>query len=237
MRQILIGGSILALLLALPVAAQSAPLRVVTYHFNIDEHGFMSSTSISTSGDTALGGMTMTGGRSGTITVNVLSATKDGGLVVEAHEQVDRADHPMQAVRCAVYENPDNVVCDQNLEQAGAVTEEIDSLLSYFGRGFYDTSRLDTNNHWQTVQPLNDGKASRTTDFTVTGADGNVVTMNVKRVTRTGNGVTTMAGTLIYDSGMTIPKSGHLVTDSNEGGELGGSLFDFKLLSDSFAKH
>jgi hypothetical protein len=35
---------------------------------------------------------------------------------------------------------------------------------------------------------------------------------------------------------MTVPKGGHLVTNSNEGGELGGSIFDFNLLSDSFAK-
>jgi hypothetical protein len=228
--------AIAAAAVPLPALSADAPLREVTYHFSIDMHGFDSETDVATNGITSLGGMTMTGGRSGTLTVDVLAATKDGGLLVEVHENIDRAERPMQPVKCAVYENPDNVVCDQNLVQAGVVTEELDSLLAYFGRGFYDTARLDNNNHWQTVLPFNDGKASRTTDFTVSKADGNVLTIDVNRITREGSGDTMAKGTLIYDSGMTVPVSEHLVTNSNEGGELGGSIFDFKLLKDSFAK-
>lgn len=193
--------------------------------------------SISTQGDMSYGGSTMTAGRSGTITVNVIAATKDGGLVVDAIEQVDRVSRPLQTIRCAVYESPQTVVCDQNLVQDGDETEEVDTLLSYVGQHFYDTARLDDNNHWRFVEPLNDGKASRTTDFTVTQAEGDVLTISVNRVLKMGDGTTTTTGMVRYDSANTVPLNGHFQTNSDAGGELSGSTVDFNLTSDSFAKH
>lgn len=237
MRQFGIFGCMLAAVLIAPLQAHGAPLRVLTYHFSLDVHGFDTSQGIASTGNMSYGGSTMSLGRSGTITVNVLSATKDGGLVVEAAEQVDHNDRPLQKIRCAVYEAPPLVVCDQNLVQAGVETEEVDTLLSYVGQQFYDTSRLDDNNHWQYVEPLNDGKSTRTTDFTVTKADGNVLAISVNRVFHSGSGTSTTTGTLRYDSGNTVPLNGHFQTDSNEGGELSGSMLDFNLLSDSLTKH
>lgn len=227
----------LAAALIAPLAAQSAPLRVLTYHFNLDQHGFDTTSGISQYGDMSYGGGTMTGGRSGTITVNVISATKDGGLVVDALEQVDRVSRAQQTMRCAVYEAPPTVVCDQNLVQAGVLTEEVNTLLTYVGQRFYDTSRLDDNNHWQFVEPFNNGKATRTSDFTVTKADGNVLSISVNRVMRRGSSTTTTTGSLRYDSGNTVPLNGHFETNSNEGGELSGSIFDFNLTADSLVKH
>lgn len=227
----------LAAVLIAPLAAQSAPLRVLTYHFSIDQHGFDTSNSIGSAGNMSYGGSTATGGRTGTITVNVIAATKDGGLVVDAIEQVDRVSRPLQTMRCAVYETPPTVVCDPNLVQAGTLTEEVDKLLTYVGQRFYDTSRLDDNNHWQFVQPINNGKASLTSDFTVTKADGNVLSISVSRVLRLSDATTTTTGTLRYDSGNTVPLNGHFVTDSNGGGELSGSIVDFNLTADSLVKH
>lgn len=236
MRKIGILIPLLVFVFGFPLAARSAPLRVVTYNFKIDEHGFGTSTGMGSTGIITYGGVNVTRGRSGTITLNVIQATRDGGLVVDALEHIDRADRPLQTIRCAVYENPATVVCDQNLVQAGEETEEVDTLLTYLGRGFYDTSRLDDKNHWKTVQSLSEGKSNVSTDFTVSAWQGDLLTIDVNRVYRTGSATTITKGTLKYDSGTTLPISGHFVTDSNEDGELRGSSVDFDLASDSWAK-
>ncbi len=230
----------IAAILAVPLAAPAAPLRVVVYHYAIDVHGFgsgMDSGFMNGHGYAQISSTTSTNGVSGTITVDVMSAAQDGGLVVDATEKVDRADRAQQAIRCAVYADPENVICDQNLTQTGEVTGEITALLTYFGRGFYDASRLDGKKHWQTTQPLNQGTGSATSNYTVTKDAGGLVTIAVNRVLHLGPKVSTTNGTLQYNPAASLPVKAHLVTDTSSNGDLGGSIVDFQLLSDSFAKH
>ncbi len=231
---------LMAAIFAAPLGAYAAPLRVVVYHYAIDVHGFdsgMDSGFTNGHGYAQISQTTSTNGVSGTITVDVLSAAQDGGLVVDATEKVDRADRPQQPIRCAVYADPENVICDQNLTQTGEVTGEITTLLTYLGRGFYDASRLDDKKHWKTDQPLNQGTGTVTSNYTVTKDDGGVVTIAVNRVLHVGPKVSTTNGTLQYDPAVSLPVKAHLVTDTSSNGDLGGSIVDFQLLSDSFAKH
>lgn len=247
MRQLAIIG-LVACVFAFPLSARSAPVRVVVYRFAIDQHGF---TSAHTTGFTNSGThkfseyghgysnyttTTSTLGASGTITVNVVATPPDGGLVVDAIEFVDRADRAQQAIRCAIYANPENVVCDQNLEQVGDVPNEVKALLMYLGRGFYDKSYLDANKHWQTARLLNNGMASVTTDYTVEQTVGDVITLSLNRVLRDGPDHATTTGTIQYDPTMTLPVKAHLVTNGDAGG-LHGSIIDYQLQSDSFTQH
>ncbi len=239
MRQLAICVWMVAIF-ALPLQAPAAPLRVVVYHYAIDVHGFESSMDSGFTnghGYAQTSSTTSTNGVSGTITLNVVSVAQDGGLVVDAIEKVDRADRPEQAVRCAVYADPENVICDQNLSQTGEVTGEITALLTYFGRGFYDASRLDDKKHWQTSVSLNQGTGSATSNYTITKDVGGVLTIAVNRVLHLGPRVSTTNGTLQYDPAASLPVKAHLVTDTSSSGDLGGSTIDFQLVSDSFAKH
>jgi hypothetical protein len=236
MRQLALAGCVVVAAIALPVSTIAKPVRVVVYRFSIDQHGFSSSQS---SGYTDGHGFSRyattvgTIGASGTITVNVLATPRDGGLLVDAIEQVDRADRAQQPIRCAVYGNPEEVVCDQNLTQTGEVTGEVTALLMYLGRGFYDRSRLDDRNHWQTTQQLNQGMGNATADYTVKQTIGDIVTISVNRVLREGSARSITTGTIDYNPSATLPVKAHLVTDG-DGGGLHGSIIDFQLVSDSF---
>src|SRR5277367_1271573 len=85
-----------------PVAAQAAPIRTLVYHFSYDARSFGSAPSAG--GGTVSENSTFgTSARAGKLTVEVMAATGDGGLVVDVTEFVDRADRPMQKIRCAIY--------------------------------------------------------------------------------------------------------------------------------------
>lgn len=237
MRQLLLIGWVIAVAASLPLPAQSAPIRVLVYHFDVDAHGFGSSRSIANGGVMDYGTSSVTYGGTGTLTVNVQAATQDGGLVVDVIEHMDRVDRPFQTVRCAIYENPDQVICDQNLAKAGYVTEELQMLLTYLGRGFYNSSRLDAKNHWQTKEDLNGGTGSIVCDYTVTKTDGDVLTISVNRDHHDGPYQKNTSGTLQYDPKMTDFSKAHFVSDVADSGATGGSTVSFDLISDSFASH
>jgi hypothetical protein len=222
-------------------AAQTPPLRVLVYRFSIDEHAFgtyQGSGYVNGHGVSRTATSSATLGASGTITVNVLRAAGDGGLVIDAIEHVDHADRDQQAIRCAVYGSPQGVFCDQNLVAAGEQTNEVTAVLMYMGRGFYNSSLLDAKRHWQTTVEFNDGHGQVTCDYIVTKADGPLVDIALSRVLRDGPYETTTTGTVVYDPSMTIPRNAHLVTTGAGGSsDLHGSTIDFQLLSDSFTKH
>jgi hypothetical protein len=176
-------------------------------------------------------------GASGTITVNVLRAANDGGLVVDAIEHVDHADRDQQTIRCAVYGSPQGVFCDQNLVQTGEQTSEVTAVLSYLGRGFYNPALLDSKNHWQTTVEFNDGRGTVTCDYTVMKSEGTSIDISLKRTLVEGPESSITNGTMVYEPSMTIPAKAHLETNGAGGGSGSyGSTVDFELVSDSFAK-
>jgi hypothetical protein len=233
MRQLLIGWAV-AIAASLPIPAYTQPIRVLVYHFSVDAHGFWSTRGVANGGVVRFGTGSTTLGGTGTLTVNVDSATRDGGLVVDVTEHMDRVDHNFQTVRCAVYGASGRVICDQNLEKDGDVPAETTMLLTYLGRKFLDPSRLDANDHWQVKQV--DETDTVTADYTVTKMDGDVVTISVDQEERDGPFRSSMTGTLQYDAKLTNLNKAHLVTDAADGGDSGGSIVDFQLVSDSFAK-
>jgi hypothetical protein len=167
--------------------------------------------------------------------VDIVAAPADGGLVVDATERIDGGTRPLQTVRCAVYENPDRVICDQNLAQLGEVPGEIIDLLTYLGRGFYDPARLDAKNHWSTSADYGGGDHVFA-DYTVVNSVANSVTISLKRGLQNGPLDTRESGSIDYEPSLTVPTKIRLANQINEGrGDAEGTL-DLQLVSDSFVK-
>ncbi|MGB6986028.1 MAG: hypothetical protein WBD74_08680 [Candidatus Aquilonibacter sp.] len=218
---------------AAPLVVQADPLRTVVYHFSIDASGFgnlPASSGVELLYDNGVGAAS--GARTGKIEVTVVQATPDGGLVVDGGETIDRADKPLQTIRCALYGATTDVVCDLNV---GATLEEL-MLLTYLGRQFLDTSRLDDKGHWHTTPHVKSGTMDIQSDFTVSKVDGQKITITVDREERNGGYRSTTTGNLLYDAAMDVPDSIRLETAATQTrGEADVNL-DCRLLSDSMAK-
>jgi hypothetical protein len=218
---------------ALPAPSQADPIRTVIYHFSIDASGF--GVLPGTAGTELLysnGVGAASGARTGQITVSVVQATPDGGLVVDVGEQIDRADKPLQTIRCALYGVSTDAICDQNV---GATLEE-SMLLPYLGRQFLDTSRLDDKGHWRTTPHVQSGTMDIQNDFTVSKVDGQMVTIAVNRQERNGGYHSASSGTLVYDAALDVPDSVKLETSAQQTRGEANVNFDCRLLSDSMAK-
>ena len=226
-------ASILILILALSplVALADPPLRTVVYRYSVDEHGFTGAPNMHGYGVVTENGSSGLGGSTGTIRVDVISATSDGGLIVDVTQSIDRELRPLQTLRCAVYGRTEDVVCDQNL----ATTEAENILLMYLGRYFYEPVRVDAGGHWQTSPHFHDSQMTIANDFTVMKADGNAVTINVQRIEKGGGYYSKTQGTLLYDAALSVPDSIKLATTIQRSGDQGDMNAQLKLLSDSLA--
>jgi len=168
----------LTLLAALaPAMAGADPLRTLVYRFSYDAHGFGGTPSMG-GGVVSENGTSGSAGRTGKITVDVISATPDGGLVVDVGEDIDRRYPPLQRVRCAVYGQTLDVVCDQNVGE----TIEEHALLFFLGRDFYDPSRLDAQGSWHPAPRVHgSGDVSVKNTLTVADPSATPLTIAVKR--------------------------------------------------------
>ena len=149
-----------------PLVGQADPLRTAVYHFDMNYRGFGGSPGLSGHGTVYEGGSFSTTSRSGKITVAVQQATADGGLVIDLTEMIDRADKPLQTIRCGVYGATGDFVCSQDVP----VTTEERVLLAYLGRQFFDPSRLDDRKHWHSEPKVKYGAMEIVNDDTVTKA-------------------------------------------------------------------
>jgi hypothetical protein len=213
---------------ALPATAD--PLRTLVYRYSSSMNGFSGGGTGGVHGAVEHT-VVDSGGSDGTITVQVQAAARDGGLVIDVSQVIDRSLHPLQTVRCAVYSDPNIVTCNPGIE----LTPEEDTLLSYLGRSFYDPSRLDGKNHWQMSVRLNDGKGSLVTDVTATSQTSGSVTLAVTRIMKNWDYERKTTGSLLYDPKLQVPERGQFQSDVEGGGNVGHSTVDFRLLSDSFA--
>ncbi len=201
------------------IAHADEAIRTLVYGYSVDTRAFG-------------GPQADTGSATGQITVFVVQATADGGLVVDVTQSVDRAARPLQLIRCAVYGLTTDVVCDQNVGATGQET----ALLTFLGRNFYDASRLDARGHWHAAPRIKNGALADDEDFTVTRKDGDAVTIAVDQEQRNGGYRSSVTGTVVYDAAMEIPDSIHLtagVTSTFGEGDMNVSL---TLVSDSMAK-
>ncbi len=215
-----------------PLVAQAEPLRTVVYHFDMDARGFGGSPGTTGHGTVAERGSFSTHSASGKITVEVQKVTPDGGLVIDLTEMVDRADKPLQTIRCGIYGATSDFVCSQDVP----VTNEERVLLSYLGRQFFDPSRLDEKKHWRSEPRIKNGALEIENDYTVTKVDGNVLTIAVDREERNGGLRVSTVGTLVYDAAMDVPNAVKVAVDKTGTGGQGDMNVQLLLISDSMAK-
>jgi hypothetical protein len=226
-------ASIFVLLLALSplVVRADAPLRTLVFHYSMDARGFSGAPSMHGYGIVSENGAAGTAGGTGTVRVDVVKATPDGGLVVDVTQSVDRELHPLQTVRCAVYGRTEDVVCDQNV---GATSTET-VLLTYLGRFFYEPSRVGSSGRWHTSPQIHDKNVQIDNDFTVANTSGSLLTIRIDRTERGGGYVATTQGTLLYDAAMEVPQSIKVAVGTQRSGEQGDMNVELKLLTDSMA--
>jgi hypothetical protein len=214
---------------ALPLWGSAAPLRTMTYHFTMDARGFYGSASMSQYGAASDNGYGESAAASGTIRVDVIRATEDGGLVVDLTEHVDRQMRDMQTLRCAVYGRDQSVICDQNLD----ATPEQNVLLQYLGRFFYEPSRVDSKGHWHVSTPMRNEKVDD--DYTVTKTDGNLLTISISRAQSMASFESKTSGEMTYDAALEAPQWIKVATSSIDSGSQGDINCELKILSDSMA--
>lgn len=191
-------------------AADQQPLRHLVYNFTV---GVTQTNSIHSSGidNGATSGVTDYGGGEsdkGTISVDVLQASPDGGLVVKVSEQA-RNTRSAPAAMCAAYGITGVVICDQSVK----VNEEEMALLQVIGRDFVDPTQFDANRHWHRGQST--GDASESDDYTAGPLNNGVMNITMQRVTKVegaqGYNVVT-DGTVTYNLTLSIPT--HLTQDA-----------------------
>jgi hypothetical protein len=204
--------------LAIPAAADTAPMGTLVYHFTY------SATQNITARDSAnpaqdYGNPTPDGNEpansatgighyggelsdKGTMTVNIVKKQPDGALVVmisEQGEQIRRA----SPAECVVYGNT-NVICDPNK----TVYSEEYTLLRFLAENFVDPNQIDASKHWSIVQNMNDDHV--TADYSINSNNNGLMQIGEKRtITESGAGhLTTDIQTKIgYDYSRTVPTS------------------------------
>ncbi len=222
-----------------PVATPGAPakpLRHLEFAFSADYEGVGQSHYSGGGGTNPIGGTassSFSGGRVGTISVDVLSIAPDGGLLVEISEWIRYQPRPRQTYRCTVYGNT-TVVCPQTVSPSDAEW----ALLQFLGRQFVDAAPWDADRHWQFKDspPGSDQVA----DFTMSDSgDGKtVVVKEVKKiVVHNGSSETITDRTdITYDRSMEVPVAVRVDRVANGRAGTEQSTFNFTLTADSFAK-
>lgn len=177
----------------------------------------------------------VSGGRRGTIAVDVVGINTDGSLQVRVAEMLSMPveTRPRQAYECSVYGT--GVVCDQ-VNQLATGAEQ--TLMSYLGRNFVDGAPWDDKQHWHHDDVRE--KYTDAEDFTLVG-DMNATIVTIKEHQHTvyhGNGFVfdDEDTTITYDRSIEAPRA---IDDENQtsgGRGSGHSTYTFSLLSDSFSK-
>ncbi|MBV8246363.1 MAG: hypothetical protein JOZ38_10610 [Candidatus Eremiobacteraeota bacterium] len=210
-------------MLPVTLLADLAPLRHVVYAFTVSiqsertVHASGLSSGDPGSGQLPSGIATFNGAVSdrGTITVDVLQAAGDGGLVVRVSEDA-REERTAKAADCAVYGERAQALCgsDQKVND-----EELD-LLQSIGRFFFQPERLDEKQHWRV--DVTSGPYSDAADFSVQSRQGDVMQIGLERVGKAAGAqpyTNVSDGTITYDSALSIPTKivEHTVTRSHVG--------------------
>jgi hypothetical protein len=213
------------------------PLRHLEYGFSVDYQttGQVDTGAIGASAGVGRASYFGGTGRQGTMSIDILAAAHDGGLVVRASEWIDNQPRASQPFVCAVY--PDTrVICPQELP----VTDAETILMTFMGRGFVDPSLIDANNHWQ--RHYDDKFVSVVADFTVASTDssGKIATIDGVSKTSSLNGANRNwidTSKFQYDLSMEVPTQVHMDSEQSVRGVVGyKATFDYHLKKDSLAK-
>lgn len=193
---------------ALPAAARAAdppkPLRSLTYDLRLSAatNGIVERSAIGTAGSTH---EDFTGGgeSKGTITVDVIAATADSGLVADVSENATNRNRPK--VRVAITAAG---ALSYDPQQSNNITDEEDTLLRWLARGFITPDdrapgaafNIDTSA----------GGSRGMEHYRVLSADGPVLSLDYKaeaKRTGLGGGDMTRTGSLVYDAKLAVPRS------------------------------
>lgn len=174
------------------------------------------------------------GGRRGTIVADITAATSDGGLLVGVNEEIQN-ERPSERFTCIVY-GDGHTYCPGEVRP---LSDAENTLLSFLGRGFIDSSKMDANNHWQRAYKGKD--ISVVDDFTASDP-GNGKTVNVVESKKVSSNVPSVGNTaaelkIVYDTTMSVPDSVH---DEAHEAFANGTVqitMDLQLTKDSFATH
>lgn len=211
----LASAALLAVLGLSLLPASADPLRTVVYRYESDAR---------------LNGGAASGSAAGQIAVAVVQATADGGLVVDVTQTVDRTDRPMQTIRCAIYGRTLDVICDQNV---GSTFQET-ALLQYLGRFFYDPAVVQHGTWHASPQIKNGEKVDN--QFTITKADGDLLTLSLARREQGVGFINKTDGTVLYNTAFELPVSIRLASSTDGRHGLDDINMSFSLLTDSMAK-
>lgn len=175
------------------------------------------------------------GGRRGTIDIDVVGFTADGALILAINEMLESAPRPSERFTCTVY-GDGHTMCPAT---SGPPSDAENLLLSMLGRGFIDPNAVDAGAHWQRNY---DGKEiTVVTDYTMTDAGNGHPAIVVKRSTiksRTRTiGDSVEDGRIVYDRALSVPDSVHDTVYETRGNGSLQSTFDLTLTTDSFGKH
>jgi hypothetical protein len=200
-----------------PAAAVAAdpPLKVLR-HLTFDVSvGIDSETQTKVAGfDGAVSGLASdnngtTIGR-GTISVDVVGATTDGGLVVDVSEDAPPRRAPV--VRVGITEKA------LLYDPARVVTDEERTLLHFLARAFVGATELAPGTAW--TEDMSAGATRDRTTYTVTSVDVPAKTVALDIVGSSSasgpNGFDTRTrGTMTYDTGVLVPSAIEIRTDTN----------------------
>lgn len=209
--------------------AQAPPLRHLVYNLTVN---FSNPTQdVGYSGvSSKLGGA----GGNGTITVDVLSAANDGGLVVRADVLYQHEVRPADPVTCAIY-GDGRVICPPSSE----MSTPVNMLLGLLGRYFYDPSTVATDGTWSTHFETDNVKSN--SHFVRKSApEANPVVIDEHTIVTTVHSLQpgwTSDTRITYDASMSVPDVVHDVAGAKgRTGEIEWTTTDLTLASDSFAK-
>lgn len=221
-------------------AAPAKPLRQLEYTFSVDyitngegHDSGMSGGGMGGNGSgvsSALGA----GGRKGTMHVDVLGLTQDGGLVVTVHETLEFEPRPNESFTCTVY-GDGHTLCPT---ATGPLSDAENVLLNFLGRGVIDPSLTGANNHWQ--RKYEGKEVAVVSDYTMTDP-GNGKPVTIDKHTKISSNVRTIGnsvedGRVVYDRSLSVPDSIHDVNFETRGSETMQTTVELNLKSDSFSK-
>ena len=159
-----------------------------------------------------------------TLTLEVVQANApDGSTVFKITQSGFNAGKPFM---CAVYGETGNLACDIDQQ----LPAEALLLLRTAGGGFYPPARLDADKHWRITSQ--NSAMSETTDYTVTNANGAIVTLSMNRhsVQTQPPLDSTLTGTVTYDTGKHLPDAIHAVlTLAPQGAQAVQTRIDIEL--------
>jgi hypothetical protein len=213
---------------AAPAGPPTTPLREVVYRVSTLEKIDDITESFGGGPDAVPPSSTAVAEGHGTVTVDVLAKFERGILGIGISEQWKERPLPLHFIGA--------VAADGTVEFAhSTIDASTIELLPYFAISFAPDAGLSLGSHW-TVENVN-GKASMTTDYTVTAVGVDSVTIQRESKIRALGGET-ITGTIEYEPSLLVAKSGRVRvrrTDMYVDGQTTRTIdISFDRISDTF---